>query len=86
MRVPALVQIPLVAWLLALPGLGALLSGTILLVGDFTSTHPLLGEPATALALLVSAVALLGSAAFPIVLRRLAARDVPQSGPGAPTE
>ncbi|NMG33848.1 hypothetical protein GRF61_05210 [Azoarcus sp. TTM-91] len=70
---PAL--IPLSAWLLGIPGLLCLLAGFALLVGDFSASHPILAEAGTALALIVSAVALLGSAAFPVVLARLARED-----------
>ncbi|THF63084.1 hypothetical protein E6C76_17690 [Pseudothauera nasutitermitis] len=69
--------LPLATWLLGLPGLCCLLLGLILLAGDFARLHPLLGGPAAGLALLVSAIALLGSAAFPFALRRLAEQDRP---------
>lgn len=69
--------IPLTAWLLGLPGLVCLVAGIVLLAFDFGTVHPLLEGAGAGLALLVSAVALLGSAAFPLVLRRLAARDRP---------
>ncbi len=69
--------IPLAAWLLGLPGMVCLCAGLLLLAGDFASLHPLLAGSAAGLALLVSAIALLGSAAFPVVLRRLAERDRP---------
>ncbi len=71
---PAL-HIPVVAWLLAIPGVLCLLAGIVLLSGDFAAVHPLLGGAGAGLALLVSAVALLGSAGFPIALQRLADRD-----------
>ena len=66
--------IPIATWLLGLPGVVALLAGIALLIGDF-SEHPILGEPGTAIVLLVSALALLGSSAFPLVLARLASHD-----------
>jgi len=69
--------IPLSAWLLGLPGLACLIAGIVLLTFDFGALHPLLGGSGAGVALLVSAVALLGSAAFPLVIRRLAARDRP---------
>lgn len=68
--------IPLAAWLLGLPGIACLTAGAALLVGDFGAYHPILAEPGTGLALLVSALALLGSAAFPVVLARLAHGDL----------
>jgi hypothetical protein len=72
---PPALRIPLLAWLVGLPGVACLVAGVVLLAGDFAAVHPLLGEPATALALLVSAGALIGSAAFPVALARLADRD-----------
>lgn len=67
--------IPLAAWLLGLPGIACLLAGAALLIGDFHAYHPILAEAGTGLALVVSAIALLGSAAFPVVLARLARND-----------
>jgi hypothetical protein len=75
---PPALRIPLLAWLVGLPGVLCLVAGVALLTGDFGAIHPLLAEPATALALLVSAAALIGSAAFPVALARLADRDHPQ--------
>ncbi|MDY0013611.1 MAG: hypothetical protein RBS40_12040 [Rhodocyclaceae bacterium] len=69
--------LPLAAWLLGTPGLLCLVAGAILLAGDFATVHPLLAEPGTILALAVSGIALVGSAAFPAVLARLAAQDTP---------
>lgn len=69
--------IPIATWLLGLPGVVALLAGIVLLIGDF-SEHPILGEAGTAIVLLVSGLALLGSGAFPLVLARLANRDTAQ--------
>ncbi|AWI77183.1 MAG: hypothetical protein C0607_03260 [Azoarcus sp.] len=69
--------LPISAWLLGLPGLACLLAGLVLLAGDFSDVHPVLAESGTAIALIVSAIALLGSAAFPVVLRHLADADAP---------
>ena len=71
--------LPLSAWLLGLPGIACLVAGLALLLGDFNAMHPILAESGTGIALIVSAIALLGSAAFPIVLRRLANADAPAS-------
>lgn len=68
-------RIPLASWLLGLPGTMALLAGGGLLVADDSVLPPVLAGPGAALVLIVSAVALLGSAAFPFILARLAARD-----------
>ncbi|ANQ83736.1 hypothetical protein [Azoarcus olearius] len=73
-------RIPVAAWLLGVPGLAALGAGLALLLGDFSGLHPILAEPGTALALIVSALALLGSAAFPLVLAHLARQDGPAPG------
>jgi hypothetical protein len=78
---PALV--PLTAWLLGIPGLLCLLAGFVLLVGDFSASHPILAETGAALVLIVSALALLGSAAFPVVLAHLARQDE-KAGPATP--
>ncbi|MBR0566507.1 hypothetical protein J5J83_10305 [Azoarcus sp. L1K30] len=69
--------LPISAWLLGVPGLACLIAGLTLLLGDFSELHPLLAESGTAIALIVSAIALLGSAAFPVALRRLANADTP---------
>jgi hypothetical protein len=74
-RAPRPYRLPLASWLLGLPGVACLLAGIALVAGDFGEVHPLLGGEAAALALIVSAVALLGSAAFPAVIRRLEQRD-----------
>lgn len=67
--------LPLSTWLLGTPGLVCLIAGLVLAAGDFSRYHPMLAEPGTAIVLIVSAVALLGSAAFPAVLKRLADQD-----------
>lgn len=67
--------LPLSTWLLGIPGLACLGAGLVLALGDFSGQHPMLAEPGTAIVLIVSAVALLGSAAFPAVLKRLADHD-----------
>lgn len=72
---PSRMLIPLASWLLGVPGVLALLAGGLLLAADDSVLPPLLAEPGAALVLIVSAVALLGSAAFPLVFSRLAARD-----------
>lgn len=58
---------------LALGGLGLLsaLIGLLSLAGFGASLHPVLDDPMAGLAFLVSAVALLGSAAFPLVIEKL---------------
>lgn len=67
--------LPLSAWLLGIPGLVCLIAGLALAMSDFSGLHPMLAEPGTAIVLIVSAIALLGSAAFPAVLKRLADKD-----------
>ena len=67
--------VPVATWLIGLPGLVCLAGGLTLIVGDFGHLHPILAESGTGIVLVVSAIALLGTAAFPLVLRRLAAAD-----------
>ncbi|HQA11917.1 MAG: hypothetical protein KAX47_02185 [Zoogloea sp.] len=71
----ALKKLPAGAWLLGIPGLACLVAGLLLLAGFGTDLHPLLQESGAGLVLLVSGVALVGSAAFPLVLAELAAKD-----------
>lgn len=71
----ALRRLPVGAWLLGVPGLLCLVAGGLLLVGLGADLHPLLQESGAGLVLLVSGVALVGSAAFPLVLAELAAKD-----------
>lgn len=73
--------LPLVAWLLGVPGIACLIGGLAVLGGAFASHHPVLAEPGTGIVLIVSALALLGSAAFPVALQRLAARDAAAERP-----
>lgn len=68
-------RLPVGAWLLGIPGLLCLIAGGLLLVGLEADLHPLLQESGAGLVLLVSGVALVGSAAFPLVLAELAAKD-----------
>jgi len=71
----ALKRLPVGAWLLGVPGLLCLVAGGLLLAGLGDDLHPLLQESGAGLVLLVSGVALVGSAAFPLVLAELAAKD-----------
>jgi hypothetical protein len=68
-------QLPFLTWLLGIPGLACLATGLAVFSGLPSRFHPLLADPGTGLALVVSAIALLGSAAFPLVISRLAAQD-----------
>lgn len=58
---------------IALTALGGLcaIPGLISLAGFGASLHPVLHDPMAGLAFLVSAVALLGSGAFPLVIEKL---------------
>ena len=62
---------------IVLTTLGAvcLLTGVAALLGALQGVHPVFGDSLAGLALIVSAVALLLSGAFPLILRRLAERD-----------
>ena len=61
----------------ALTALGILcaLPGIVSLAGFGASLHPVLEDPMAGLAFIVSAVALLGSAAFPLVIEKLKEND-----------
>jgi hypothetical protein len=65
-------SLPFSALALATLGLPCLAYGAALLFGVGSFGHPLLAEPGAGLALAVTGVALIGSAGFPFVLRRLA--------------
>lgn len=58
---------------LLLTGLGILcaIPGAISLAGFGASLHPVLDDPMAGLAFIVSAIALLGSGAFPLVIEKL---------------
>ena len=60
---------------IALTTLGALcaIPGAISLAGFGASLHPVLDDPMAGLAFIVSAVALIGSGIFPLVIARLKA-------------
>lgn len=60
---------------MALCGIAAALFGLALMLGAGGDWHPLLAEDGAGVVFLVSGIALIGSAAFPIVLRRLANDD-----------
>jgi len=64
---------------MGLPGIACLFAGGALLLGLGQTLHPLLASAGAGLAILVSGIALLGSAAFPLVFARLAARDGTES-------
>lgn len=62
---------------IALTALGALcaIPGLISVAGFGASLHPALDDPMAGLAFIVSAVALLGSGAFPLVIAKLKESD-----------
>jgi hypothetical protein len=53
----------------------SLLIGIAALAGIGGSVHPLLADEGTGIAMIVTAIALLLTGAFPLVLRRLAERE-----------
>lgn len=63
----------------ALTSLGVLcaIPGAISLAGFGAALHPVLDDPMAGLAFIVSAVALVGSGAFPLVIARLQDGDRP---------
>ena len=56
---------------LSLLGLLCAVIGAISLAGFGASLHPMLEDPMGGLAFIVSAIALVGSAAFPLVIEKL---------------
>jgi len=52
-------------------GVVCAIPGVISLAGYGASLHPLLAEPMSGLAFIVSAIALIGSGAFPLVIEKL---------------
>lgn len=73
---------------IALTALGCicLVTGVLALLGLLQGLHPLFADSSTALALIVSAVALLLSGAFPLVLQRLAEKDCAAAVAPTPSE
>ncbi len=68
---------PYPASFLILTALGILcaIPGIVSLVGFGAALHPVLDDPMAGLAFIVSAVALLGSGAFPLVIAKLRQDD-----------
>ena len=62
---------------IALTTLGVLCAvpGLVSLLGFGASIHPVLDDPMAGLAFIVSAVALIGSGAFPLVIEKLKEND-----------
>lgn len=58
-------------------GVATAIPGFISLLGFGVWLHPILEDPMAGLAFVVSAVALLGSAAFPLVIEKLREADEP---------
>ncbi len=56
-------------------GLLCLIPGGLSLAGFGASLHPVLDDPMAGLAFIVSAVALIGSGAFPLVIEKLKEDD-----------
>lgn len=71
----ARVRIPLLSLLLFGLAVLCMVPALLSFAGQGARLHPVLAEPMAGLAFLVSAVALAGSGAFPLVLARLAERD-----------
>ena len=68
-------RVPWLAWFMALCGAATTVFGLALMFGAGRDWHPLLAEDGAGVVFLVSGIALAGSAAFPLVLRRLASAD-----------
>ena len=57
--------------ILTVLGLLSAMAGAICLAGSGSALHPVLDDPMAGLAFIVSAIALLGSGAFPLVIEKL---------------
>ena len=57
--------------ILTVLGLLSAMAGAISLAGFGSALHPVLDDPMAGLAFIVSAIALLGSGAFPLVIEKL---------------
>ena len=68
-------RMPLSALVLFVLAALCALAAVLCFAGEGARLHPALADPMAGLAFLVSAVALAGSGAFPLVMARLAARD-----------
>ncbi len=68
-------RMPLSALVLFVLAALALIPALMSFAGEGARFHPALSDPMAGLAFLVSAIALAGSGAFPLVLARLARRD-----------
>lgn len=68
---------PLSFVVLTVLGVVCTVPGALSLAGLGGSLHPLLDDPMAGLAFIVSAVALFGSAAFPLVIEKLRENDGP---------
>ena len=68
-------RMPLSALVLFVRAALALIPALMCFAGAGARLHPALSDPMAGLAFLVSAIALAGSGAFPLVLARLARRD-----------
>ena len=68
-------RMPLAALVLFVLAALALIPALMCFAGEGARLHPALSDPMAGLAFLVSAVALAGSGAFPLVLSRLARRE-----------
>lgn len=73
---PSSPRTPRAALLLVAAGMLCSLLGLLLAVGVGRTLHPLLAADGADVVLVVSGVALASSGLFPVVLARLAARDV----------
>ena len=68
-------RMPLSALILFVLAALAMIPALMCFAGEGTRLHPALSDPMAGLAFLVSAIALAGTGAFPLVLARLAQRD-----------
>lgn len=75
---PAMRRYPASFIVLTTLGVATCIPGLISVAGGGASLHPLLEDPMAGLALVVSAVALIGSGLFPFVIARLMNQQAPE--------
>ncbi|GAB1460366.1 hypothetical protein MASR2M50_21400 [Thauera sp.] len=74
-------RLPLAALVLFVLAALSLAAALLCFAGSGTLLHPALSDPMAGLAFLVSAIALAGTGAFPLVFARLARRDAASKPP-----
>jgi hypothetical protein len=68
-------RLPISFVILTVLGIGCAVPGALSILGVGDLIHPVLADPMAGLAFIVSAVALIGSGAFPLVIEKLKEND-----------